>query len=133
MMKRFVAAAVLAATLVAASVALAAGGIAGTYTTTISGKGPGTLNGVLDGKWKLTLKRGKYHVLFKGKDVVNGNYKVKKSVITVNDTSGPGKCKGTGKYKYTLKNDTLRLKKISDTKACAARQAVLSHSFKKVS
>jgi hypothetical protein len=132
-MKRLAVFAALLATLVVASVALASSGIAGTYTTTISGKGPGTLGGVLDGKWKLTLKHGKYHVLFKGKPVVNGNYTVKKSVITVSDTGGPGKCTGTGKYKFTLKNDTLKLKKISDTKSCAARQAVLSHTFKKVS
>lgn len=131
-MKRVAVVVALLATLVVASVALAKG-IAGTYTTTIKGKGPNTLKGGLDGKWTIVLGKGHYNVSDNGKSVVKGNYTIKKSTISLTDTSGSGKCAGTGKYKFKLKNKTMTLTKVSDTKACIGRQDVLAHKFKKVS
>lgn len=132
-MKRFATMLALLVALLATSVAVAASaGLHGTFTTTITGKGPNTLNGALDGHWKLVLRKGKYNVSDNGKSLAKGNYTIKKSTITLNDTSGSGKCKGTGKYKFKLKNKTLTVTKISDAKACIGRQDVLAHKLTKV-
>ncbi len=132
-MKRIATVIALLALLVVASAALAKG-ITGAYKVTITGKGPNTLNGGLDGTWTLALKNGKYKVTLKGKGVqVTGNYKIKKSTISLTDTGGPAKCTGTGKYKFSLKKKTMTLTKISDTKACIGRQDVLAHKLTKVS
>jgi len=129
--KRLIAAVATLVVLVAATVALAATSLTGTYTTKITGKGANTLKGGLDGSWKLTLKSGKYSVIWNGKAAVSGAYKIKGTTISLTDKSGPDKCKGTGKYKFKLAGKTLTLTKISDTKACAGREAVLAHPFTK--
>jgi hypothetical protein len=131
-MKRLTIVAALLAALVLAATALAATKIAGTYQTKITGTGANTLHGALDGTWTVSLKSGKYAAKLNGNAVVNGKYTVKKSTISLTDTGGSGKCKGTGKFKFTLKHKTLTLKKISDTKACADRDMVLAHPFKKI-
>jgi len=131
-MKRLAIVAALLATLVLAAAALAATKITGTYQTKITGKGANTLGGALDGTWTVTLKSGKYTAKLNGKAVVNGNYTIKKSTISLTDTGGSGKCTGTGKFKFTLKNKVLTLKKISDAKACSPRDMVLAHKFNKI-
>jgi len=115
----------LVVTLVAATAALAATKIAGTYKTTIK-------TGSLAGTWQVVIGKGKYTASDNGTVLVMGKYKIKKNVISLTDTGGAGKCTGTGKFKFKLKHKTLTLTKISDTKACAARDQVLSHKFKKI-
>jgi hypothetical protein len=133
-MKRVATVITLLALLVVASAALAKGIAPGTYKTTITGKGPNTLNGGLDGTWTLALKNGTYKVTLKGHGVqVTGTYKIKKSTISLTDTGGPAKCTGTGKYKFKLKKKTLTVTKVSDTKSCIGRQDVLAHKLTKVS
>ena len=131
-MKRIVTAIALLAALAVTAVAVASTAkLSGTYTTKISGKGPNTASGGLDGSWKLVLKKGKYNVSLNGHAVVNGKYTIKASTISITDTGGSGKCAGTGKYKFTIKGSKLTFKKISDTKSCTDRSEVLAHTFTK--
>ncbi len=129
-MKRFALVTALIAALALAATALAATKLSGTFTTTISGKGPSTLNGALDGTWKITFKKGAYKVTDNGHAAVNGAYKLKGSTISLTDKAGPAKCSETGKYKFQLNGKTLKLTKISDP--CAGRAGVLSRKLTKV-
>jgi hypothetical protein len=127
----FMAASILVA-LIVASVAFAAGTLSGTYTTKITGKGANTLNGGLDGTWTLKLKNGEYTVKLGRKAEDNGNYTIKGSTISLTDTGGPGKCKGTGKYKFKISGNSVTLTKLKDAKACVGREDVLAHKLTKV-
>jgi hypothetical protein len=128
-------------TAVAVLVALAATSMAiaktvslkGTYKTVITGKGPGTLNGGLDGTWKFKLTSSSYKVSLGSKPQVQGNYTISGSTISFTDTGGPAKCAGTGKYKFKLTGDKLKLTKISDAMACIGRDDVLTHTLTNVS
>ena len=66
----------------------------------------------LRGTWVLTFINGHYQASYNGR---------------------PGRCRGTGKYKFKLTMGKLKFTKISDTKSCAGRAAVLSHTFTEVS
>lgn len=127
-MKRIALTAVLAV-LALAPAALAAGTLSGTYKTMIKHS---KLGAVLDGTWKLRLTTGHYTALHNGKVAVKGIDTVAAGVITLTDTAGPDKCKGTGKYKYRVHGNKLTFTKISDPNACAGRTAVLKHTFTKV-
>jgi hypothetical protein len=110
------------------SVALAAGGgLSGAYKTVI--KHPKQFKGT----WVVTFTKGHYKVTANGKLLVKGKDTIKKNKISLTDTGGTGKCNGTGKYKFKLTAGKLKFTKISDTKSCAGRAAVLSHTFTKVS
>ena len=142
-MKRLTSFAALCAALGIVSVALAATTLSGTFKTTIKGKGEGTLNGYLDGTWKITFKDGTYNATVNGKAAVHGEYKLGPppsgypswtGSITLNDKGGPDSCKGTGKYGFTLSGKNLSFFLLSDPKkACEGRVEVLgAHKFKKV-
>jgi hypothetical protein len=131
-MKKLATALAVFVALAAASIAVAkTATLSGTYKTKITGKGPNTLMGILDGTWKIKLSNGTYTVTNKGKAEVNGDYKIKGSTISLTDDGGPAKCKGTGKYSFVLSGKTLTLMKVSDTKSCLGRQEVLAHPFMK--
>lgn len=131
-MRRIVLAMAAISILALAGTALAAGTLTGSYKTKVSGTK--SFGGFLNATWVLKLTKGHYAVTRNGKLQVRGKDTIKGHVITVRDTSGPAKCSGTGKFRYTLKGKKLRFKKISDpSKACAGRDVVLSHVFTKVS
>jgi hypothetical protein len=117
---------------VAASTALAATTLSGTYQTKITGKGAYSLKGGLDGTWTINVTKGKYTVKLNGKSVIKGKDVISGSHVTLTDTSGPFKCKGTGKYSFKLSGKSLTFKKIRDTAACVGRADVLAHKFTKV-
>lgn len=114
--------------------ALATGTLSGKYKTVI--KNDTDLGGALNGTWVLKAKSGHYQATDNGNLVVKGKYKIKGSKITLNDTGGPGKCSGTGKYKFKLSasGSKVSFTLISDPAAsCAGRKDVLTHGpFKKV-
>ena len=85
------------------------------------------------GTWVITFTKGHYKVTANGHPAVKGKDTIKKNKISLTDTGGPGKCNGTGKYKFKLTAGKLKFTKISNTKSCAGRAAVLSHTFTKVS
>jgi hypothetical protein len=130
--KRLIIAVSILVALTVASVAFAASTLSGSYTTKITGKGANTLNGALDGTWTLKLKNGKYSVKLGPKAEVHGNYTIKGNTISITDTGGPAKCKGTGKYKFKIKGSSATLTKVKDSKACVGREDVLAHKLTKV-
>ncbi len=81
----------------------------------------------------LTFINGHYQASYQRPLAVTGKNRVKRNKIWFTDTGGPGRCRGTGKYKFKLTMGKLKFTKISDTKSCAGRAAVLSHTFTKVS
>jgi hypothetical protein len=131
-MRRVVRTAALALTLaaVATGVALASGGLSGTFKTTI--KGDSALGGQLNGTWTIKFKNGTYHVTSNGHAVTHGRFAISGKDISLTDTGGTAKCNGTGTYKFKLSGSTLKFTKLMDTKSCIGRQGVLSHPFTKV-
>ncbi len=132
-MKRLVCAVAVVALLGLASVALAAGGLSGTYKTTI--KNDPALGGALNGTWVVKLSKSHgYSGTQNGKLIVKGRATISGNTVTFKDSSGPGKCPGTGKYRFKLSGKKLKLTVISDSNsACVGRKDVLTHgAFTKV-
>ncbi len=131
-MKRFAAVVTALLVLGLAGTALASGTLSGKYKMVI--KNDSALGGDLNGTWVIRLKTGSYHVADNGKAEVNGKYKIKGHTITFKDTGGPGKCSGTGKYKFKLTGRKLKFTLVSDPSAsCVGRKGVLTHgTFTKV-
>jgi hypothetical protein len=128
-MKRVVIALTVAALLIVASVAgaaMAKGGLNGSWTTKI------TKPKNLAGTWTVKFTPGHYNVKLGKTAIVNGKDTIKGNKISLTDTGGAGKCKGTGVYKFKITGSKLNFTKVSDTKACAPRSMVLSHTFTKV-
>jgi hypothetical protein len=120
----FVAAAIAA--LVVSSVALAAGGVAGTYTTTVSSPAQ------LKGKWSLILaKGGAYSVKLDGEVVARGRYTSTAKTITLFREQGSG-CTGAGTYAWKRSGTTMTFAKKRETSSCQARALVLGHRFTQV-
>jgi hypothetical protein len=129
-MKRFVLVASIIAALGLSSAALAAATLSGTYKTKLH---TSALGGALNGTWTIKFKSGAYTVTDNGAVVVKGKYKIKGSKITLTDKTGKDVCPGSGTYKITKHGTKLKLKKISDTSACAGRVLVLtSHTLTKI-
>jgi hypothetical protein len=128
-MKRYRSLAVVAlviAALAASSVALASGGLTGTYTTTI--KTPAQLKG----NWVLTLARGgSYTVQVNGQAVARGKYSATPRTITLFRERGSG-CTGAGTYAWTKSGKTTTFVKKRESASCQARALVLSHRFTQV-
>ena len=130
-MKRITIAVALVGALALSAVAIAnTATLSGTYKTTITGTGANTLNGGLDGAWKLSFKNGKYKAVVNGSTKASGKFTVSGSTVSL----GPGGagCTTTGKYKFKLKGKTLTFTKISDGAGCIGREGVLAHKFTKV-
>jgi hypothetical protein len=103
--------------------ALAAGGVAGTYTTTI--KSPSELKG----KWRLTLtKGGTYTATLNGEDRARGKYSATATTITLREPATSG-CGGTGTYAWKRSGKTVTFTRRREAPACQARAVVFAHPF----
>jgi hypothetical protein len=106
------------------SVALAAGGVVGTYATTV--KSPPQLKG----KWVLTLaKGGTYTVALNGEALARGTYSATATTITMREPDG---CGGTGTYAWKKSGKTMRFIRKRESSSCPERAAVLTHRFTQV-
>jgi hypothetical protein len=114
------------AALALSSVALAAGGLSGTYKTTI--KSPAQLKGT----WTLALaKGGKYTVTMSGQPVARGTYSSTSTTITFLRERGSG-CNGVGKYAWKRAGKTVTFVRKREAPSCQGRAAVLAHRFTRV-
>jgi hypothetical protein len=115
-----------------ASVALAAGG-PGKFESKITGTGPKTGNGQLDGTWTIDLKSstsGPLNLTRNGQNMGGGTYAISGSKITFTPKKG-GSCSTKGKYTFMRSGKTLTFTKVSDS--CKVRFDVLTaHSWKKI-
>ncbi|MGH3077271.1 MAG: hypothetical protein ACRDPZ_03715 [Gaiellaceae bacterium] len=117
---------VAVAVLAMSSVALAAGGLSGTYATTI--KSPAQLKG----KWALILaKGGTYTVAVNGQPVARGRYSSTATTITFDRERGSG-CIGAGTYAWKKSGTTVTFVRKRESASCSARATVLSHRFTQV-
>ncbi len=109
-----------------ASVAVAAGGLPGTYTTTISSPAQ------LKGKWSLILvKGGAYSVKLNGEVLARGKYTSTAKTITFDREQGSG-CTGAGTYAWKKSGKTMTFARKRETSSCQARALVLGHRFTQV-
>lgn len=115
--------AAVVASLAVSSIALAAGGLAGTYTTTV--KSPAELKG----KWSITFAQGgSYKVAWNGETVARGAYRSTPTTVTLSLERGSS-CKGAGTYAWKRSGKTVAFTKRRESASCPARAAVLSHPF----
>jgi hypothetical protein len=118
--------AVAIAMLAVSSVALAASGLAGTYSTTV--KSPAQLKG----KWAITFaKGGSYTVTWNAETVARGKYTSTATTITLDRERGSG-CTGAGTYAWKKSGRTVTFTKKRESASCQARALVLSHRFTQV-
>ena len=111
------------ASLAFSSIALAAGGPAGSYTTTV--KSPAELKG----KWAITFAQGgSYKVAWNGETVARGTYRSTPTTVTLSFERGSS-CKGVGVYAWKRSGKTVSFAKRSEAASCPARAAVLSRTF----
>lgn len=117
---------VVVAMVAMSSVAVAAGGLVGTYSTTV--KSPAQLKG----KWAITFsKGGTYTVAVNGETVARGRYTSTESTVTLDRERGSG-CTGAGRYAWRKVGTTVTFIKKRDSASCQARALVLSHRFTQV-
>ena len=115
--------AAVAAAIAVSSVALAAGGLSGTYATTI--KSPAQLKG----RWVLTFAHGgSYTVAVNGQAVARGKYTSSAKTITLDRERGSG-CTGAGTYAWKRSGKTISFVRTRETSSCQARALVLGHRF----
>ena len=118
--------AAVAAAIAVSSVALAAGGLSGTYATTI--KSPAQLKG----RWVLTFAHGgSYTVAVNGQAVARGKYTWTAETITLYREQGSG-CTGAGTYAWKRSEKTVSFTKKRESASCQARAVVLAHRFTQV-
>ena len=112
--------------LASSSVALAAGGLPGTYKTTVSSPAQ------LKGTWSLTLaKGGTYTVAWNGQTVARGRYAATTTTITLDRERGSG-CTGAGMYAWKKSGKTMTFVRKRESTSCQARATVLGHRFRQV-
>ena len=124
-MKRIASAAAALLALGLTSAALAAGG-PGKFQTTLSGTGPKTEHGALDGTWTIDLSSptsGKVGLTWDGMHHGGGRYVISGSKIELTPKQG-GKCTTVGKYRFKVSAGTLTFKTIRDS--CTTRRDVLT-------
>ena len=106
----FALAGLVAVALGLSSVALAAGGVTGTYTTTI--KSPTEVKG----KWAVTFgKTGGYVVALNGKAMARGKYSASATTITLREPAG---CGGTGTYTWKRSGKFLMFTRKHESASC---------------
>jgi hypothetical protein len=114
------------AALAVSSVAAAAGGVAGTYKTTIRDSGH------LNGKWALVLaKSGTYTVSMNGAPLARGSWSATAKTITFAREKGSG-CSGAGVYAWKQSASSMTFVRKRETASCKARAAILAHRFTRV-
>jgi hypothetical protein len=112
--------------LVVSSAALAAGGLTGKYTTTISSPAQ------IKGKWTVTLaKSGVYTVALNGKVGARGKYSATATTVTFREPASTG-CGGSGTYAWKKSGSILRFMRKRESPRCQVRAAVLAHRFTQV-
>lgn len=112
--------------LIVSSVALASGGVVGTYTTTVSSPAD------FKGKWSLILaKGGAFSVKFDGVVVARGKYTSNATTITFGREQG-SPCAGAGTYGWKRSGKTMIFVKKREAPSCQGRALVLGHRFKHV-
>jgi hypothetical protein len=108
--------------LVGAALAVAKGGLSGTFKTTLSG-GPPALNG----KWQLKFSGPHFAIRRNGTKVVQGRVNYGAGKLTLTDTSGSYACSGAhrkGTYRYKLSAGSLTFTVVKDS--CSGRKAVMT-------
>jgi hypothetical protein len=116
----------LVVALAVSSVALGAGGIAGSYATTI--KSPTDIKG----KWVLAFaKGGTYRVQYNGDWIAHGTYSATPTAITFRESADEG-CGGTGTYGWKRSGRTLTFTRKREIAKCQIRSVVLRHRFTRV-
>jgi hypothetical protein len=125
--KLFAIAALVIVALAVPALVVAAGGVAGTYKTTI--KSPAELKGA----WVLMLARGgSYSVSMNGRIVTRGSYSANAKTITFSRERGGSGCAGRGTYVMRRSGRTVRFIRKREAASCQGRAAVLAHRFTKV-
>ena len=117
---------VAVAALALSCVALAAGGLSGTYATTI--KSPTQLKG----RWALTLAQGgSYTIALNGQALARGKYTSTTKTITFDRERG-STCTGAGTYAWKRAGKIVSFAKKRESASCQARAVVLSRRFTQV-
>jgi hypothetical protein len=120
------AAAVLAASALAARTAAIAPHV---YSTKIAGATPAVLNGT----WRLTVRKTTYAVTKGGSLAVSGSSRITGNRISFHDLAGPFACRGaqaTGVYTWRIAGKSLTLTAVKEP--CAGRKLVLTKRFTRV-
>jgi hypothetical protein len=116
----------VAAGLTISSAAVAAGGLSGTFQTTI--KSPAQLKGT----WALVLaKGGAYTVRVNGEPVARGKYSTTATTIRFSNERGSG-CSGAGTYAWKKSGKVVTFVRKRESPSCQARALVLGHRFTQV-
>lgn len=124
-MRLTVAAAILGA-LAFSAVAVASGGVVGTYATTI------TKSNHLNGKWTLVLtKGGAYSIAQNGNVLARGKYSATAAMITFAREPASG-CLGSGTYAWKKAGKRMTFLRKREAASCAARAEILGHPFTQV-
>jgi hypothetical protein len=126
-MRRLLLACVAGAALALAGTALAAGGLTGTFTTTISGAPAAQFDGV----WTMKIaSSGRYSIAFGKHILISGQATQRPSTIVFGRETGPAACKGaqaTGVYSWRAGGGRLTFTHLADK--CPGRSFVLGHAF----
>ena len=105
------------------TMALGAGGVAGTYRTTI------TKSNHLNGKWVLVLaKGGTYSVAQNGRILARGRYSATATTITFSREPASG-CLGSGTYVWKKSGKTMTFVRKREAASCRARAEILGHRY----
>jgi hypothetical protein len=99
------------------------------YSTRITGATPAVLNGT----WRLTVKRTTFAVTKGGAVAVSGTVRIVGSRITFHDRGGPFACPGaqaTGVYSWRVIGKRLRL--AAAREPCAGRKIILTKPFTRI-
>ena len=116
----------VAAAIAVSSVALAAGGVAGTYAATIKNSNH------LNGKWVLVLANGgTYTIAQNGNTLVRGRYSATKTTITFAREPASG-CGGSGTYAWKRSLKAITFVRKLEHASCQARAEVLGRRFTQV-
>lgn len=126
LVRRLTLVAVVVGALAASSVALATGGVAGTYETTIRDSGH------LNGEWMLALAPGgTYTVSMNGEALAKGKYSATAKTIRFGRETDSG-CTGRGVYAFKKSGKTMTFARKREAASCNARAAVFGHPFTQV-
>jgi hypothetical protein len=115
--------AVVVSALLVPPAALAAGGVVGTYRTTIRDSGH------LNGTWLLALAPGgTYAVSTNGDPLAKGRYSASAKTITFSHETNSG-CTGRGVYAWKKSGRAMRFVRKRESPSCNARASVFEHRF----
>lgn len=120
---RFMLAAAVAGALVVSSVALAAGGVVGSYSATIKNSNH------LNGKWVVAFSEGgTYTVAQNGNTLARGKYSATATTITLFREPASG-CMGSGTYAWKRSGKVITFTRKREHASCGARAEILARRF----